>query len=494
MIRFEAVHCNGLELNWSDDGRQSYTPHHNEYQCELSSEVETEGARPMRLIMGGINGHYLRNITENCSRDTEEVLAAVAYATDASLLFDWCCQNKIPLKFYGRLDDCVAVSVPILASFLSKKSPNFVCRLVQHHHAKVIWWRGVGTYIGSANLTGSAWYKNVEAGCFFSEEEISDEMGSDLLDLFATLDAHSTPLTEELIREMTQRAKALAAAMPDPKSFWASPSFTKWSGLVQTAPKSASDRRRQAFLEEWHSTLQDLRNIGTKISLPENRPAWISESAPVGAQTDQFLHAHYYQRTFDGRKANYAAFYELNKGRREGALFEAIDWWRRLPTAPSNEDEMLNITAPLLRSSLTAERLGSMTHAEFQDICLGVHAIKDYARRVPNKAVSLADDSTPYTIPEKVAALSKRIWNDRSSGGARVSDLLQHVLYGGSNEQLPERLWQAVTDPKWKIDGLGISALGELVGWALPDRFPPRNGRTSKALRSLGYDVTIHVE
>ena len=31
----------------------------------------------MRFIMGGINGHYLRNITENSARSTEEVLAAV---------------------------------------------------------------------------------------------------------------------------------------------------------------------------------------------------------------------------------------------------------------------------------------------------------------------------------------------------------------------------------------------------------------------------------
>ena len=75
----------------------------------------------MRLIMGGINGHYLRDITEDSVQDTEEVLAAVAYATDASLLFDWCWQNMIPLRFYGRLDDGVAVSVPILTSFLSKK-------------------------------------------------------------------------------------------------------------------------------------------------------------------------------------------------------------------------------------------------------------------------------------------------------------------------------------------------------------------------------------
>ncbi|MCK1415337.1 phospholipase D family protein [Bradyrhizobium sp. CW4] len=447
----------------------------------------------MRLIMGGINGHYLRNITMNCAQDTSEVLAAVAYATDASLIFDWCWQHNIPLRFYGRLDDGVAVSVPILTDFLRKKSQKFVCRLVQHHHAKVIWWRGVGVYIGSANLSGGAWYKNVEAGCFFSEEELSDDMASDILDLFATLETNATPLTEELLEEMKRRARVLSAAIPEPKDFWASPSFKKWPGLVQTAPKNAMDRKRQVFLEEWHATLQDLRDIGARISRPENRPAWISESASAGSQADQFLHAHYYQRTFDGRRANYAALFEQNHHHREQVLAETVQWWRQLRTAPSSEDEMLNVTAPYLRAALAEQSLRSMTEEAFRQICMRVHAIKDYARRVPNKAVGLPD-GTPYTIPDKVTALSKRIWNDKSTNGVRVNELLQHVLYGGSSEQLPERLWQAVSEPKWKIDGLGISALGELVGWALPDRFPPRNGRTSKALRSLGYDVTVHVE
>jgi PLD-like domain len=447
----------------------------------------------MRLIMGAINGHYLRDITLVCAEETEEVIAAVAYAADSSLLFDWCLQNKIPLKFYGRLDPGVAVALPILASFLNNKSSSFVCRLVQHHHAKVIWWRGHGVYIGSANLTGSAWYKNVEAGCFFPEEEISDEMAGDILQMFSVLDAHSTPLTDEVFQEMAQRAKALAV-MPDPREFWESPSFTKWPGLVHTAPKSAANRKRQVFLEEWHSTLQQLRNIGAAISRPENRPGWINSEAPHGAQTDQFLHAHYYQNTFDGRKANYAAYFEANKANRDAALADAIRWWQELTSAPENEDETLNTTAPFLRSALSEQSILDMDYSDFFDVCMGVNAIKDYSRRVPNKTVGLTNDGTQYTIPQKVAALSARIWNDQSSNGGRVKALLGRVLYGGSNEQLPERLWESVSDPKWKLDGLGISALGELVGWALPDRFPPRNGRTSKALRSLGYDVTVHVE
>ncbi len=448
----------------------------------------------MRFIMGGINGHYLRDITENAAINTEEVIAAVAYAADSSLLFDWCLQNAIPLKFYGRLDDGVAVSPTILTAFLQRKSQNFVCRLVQHHHAKVIWWRGVGIYIGSANLTGSAWYKNVEAGCFFSEEEISEEMAGDILELFTTLEAHSTPLTEELLTEMNERAKTLARAALDPTEFWRSPSFTKWSGLVQTSPKKAADKRKQVFLEEWHSTLQDLRDIGERVGRLENRPVWISNSAPIGAQADQFLHAHYYQRTFDGRKARYVEFFEKNKTRRDDAFAEAMLWWRKLPSAPSREDEMLDVTAPFLQNALSEGELAEMDEDTFFRVCFGVHSIKDYARRVPNRAVGLPENGTRYTISQKVTALAHRIWNVQSSGGTQVKELLKFVLYGGSGEQLPERLWRAVSDPTWKIDGLGISSLGELVGWALPDRFPPRNGRTSKALRSLGYNVTVHVE
>jgi hypothetical protein len=448
----------------------------------------------MRLILGGVNGHYLRDIIEDASSKTEEVLAAVAYASDSALLFDWCWDNNISLKFYGRLDDGVAVTVPILHGFLKRKSPNYVCRLVQHHHAKIIWWRGVGVYIGSANLSGSAWYKNVEAGCFFPEDEITDEMAEDVSAAFATLEMSSTPLTDELLKEMEKRAAIIGKTKPNADGFWASPSFKKWPGLVHTGAKKATDKRRQTFLEEWHSTLQELRNIGARVSLPENRPKWISESAPAGAQADQFLHAHYYQRTFDGRKAQYAKYFEDNKSRREDALNDAVAWWGRLIKAPNHEDEMLNKTAPFLREALSEGSLEQLDEETLCAICMGVHSIKDYARRVPNMAVSLPENGTRYSIPQKVSALSNRMWHAKSADGKRITETLSVMLYGGTNEQLPERIWRAVVDPNWKIEGLGISALGEIVGWALPDKFPPRNGRTSKALKSLGYDVTIHVE
>ncbi len=448
----------------------------------------------MRLILGKINNDYLRNITLGAASKTEEVIAAVAYANDDELLFRWCLDNKIPVRFYGRLDDSVAVSLPILQVFIKRRSPLYVCKLVQHHHAKVIWWRNYGVYIGSANLTGAAWNKNIEAGCFFPEEEINEDMACDLGELFATLESKATPLTDELFNEMQKRATALGKAKPDKNEFWASPSFKKWPGLIKAEKADSQARRRQVFLEEWHNTLQELRDIGVRIGRPENRPKWVSEFAPAGTQTDQFLHAYYYQKTFDGRKANYAEFFQHNRSRQAEALTDAIFWWRGLSSAVASEDTMLNTTAPNLRTLLSEESLNALSESAFREICMGVHSIADYARRVPNRAVALPENGTQFSITEKVTALSHRIWNATSHNGNSMGKNLVALLYGGTDEQLPERLWRGVTDPDWKIEGLGISALGEIVGWALPDRFPPRNGRTSKALRALGYNVTIHVQ
>jgi hypothetical protein len=91
----------------------------------------------MELILGAVNGNYLRNITLNAAEETEEVLAAVAYATDNSLLFDWCIKHDIPLKFYGRLDAQVAVNTNVLSKFLNRKSAKYNCKLVENTTQKL---------------------------------------------------------------------------------------------------------------------------------------------------------------------------------------------------------------------------------------------------------------------------------------------------------------------------------------------------------------------
>ena len=69
--------------------------------------------------------------------------------------------------------------------------------------------------------------------------------------------------------------------------------------------------------------------------------------------------------------------------------------------------------------------------------------------------------------------------------------LLNYVVWG--NGSVSARLWNAIRSDDWAIPHVSLSSLGEIVGWARPDEFPPRNMRTSKGLRALGYNVRIGV-
>jgi hypothetical protein len=451
----------------------------------------------MQIILNGINGRYLSEITENAASKTDYVEAAVAYAVDDKLLFEWCWSHQIPLQFWGRFDHSIPVNPRILKTFLARRSSNFVCKLVTRFHSKVIWWHGVGAYIGSANLSDAAWYGNIEAGCYFDQDEISDTpIEIQLRDYFRRVDDESFPLTDELLKDIERRAQDLDKAALEDRDrrdkFMQSQGVKQWNGLLTHSSRTAQEEGRKTFLDEWFATLQILRNIGKRISEDVWRPVWIPDDVPPGAQADQFLHAYYYTNVIDeGRRSRYAEDYELNRSNPEVALAKAMEWWRGQEKAPTVEDRTLLEWAPFLRERLSVDKVQGLSQGEFEEVCKRVWSIQDHARRVANVTLNLPGDRR-HDIATKTHALAEFLFDRRAKNGARIQDVIYHVLYDGSDDDLPSRLWDAVSNENWRIEHFGISALGEIVGWALPHRYPPRNNRTSKALRALGNNVTVH--
>ena len=70
--------------------------------------------------------------------------------------------------------------------------------------------------------------------------------------------------------------------------------------------------------------------------------------------------------------------------------------------------------------------------------------------------------------------------------------LLHYVLYEDKPTELWERIYHAGMDPEYAISRYRLNSIAEVVGWARPEIAPPRNGRTSKALRALGFDVKVY--
>lgn len=450
----------------------------------------------MELVLGRLKKPYLEDIRErNRKKKIKKVQAAVAYATDETLLFDWCWDNNIPLEFYGRLDGGVPVDVKILKSFLKRKSRRFTCSLVKLHHAKIIWWHGAGVYIGSANLTKSAWCKNVEAGCYFTETEIdNNKMRRDLISFFVLLKNKSIPLDKQLLENMKERdkeIKKLKIKSKSEKKFINKMPFGNWDGLVDGGERNLRSTRRNSFINEWHSTMDTLRDIGDLVCLPRNRPKWVPRTTLRSAQIDQFLNTNYCKRQIDrhgGIFSRYDIFFERNKNRKEQALEAALYWWRNSPKF-DEEFEILNTNAPFLHSALQKNKIKNMQYEKFKKICSKINAFVRYANSGHRDVIGIPDDGESYPEEERISRFLQRIWEEDDGNGKRIKSLLLYLLYGGTDNQLPERLWNVLHDENRKIKGLGTGILGEFIGYALPNEFPIRNGRTVKSLRSLGYDV-----
>lgn len=455
----------------------------------------------MHLITNSIDGTYLREILENAPPELELVKAAVAYASSEELL-DFCINRKVPCYFWGRMDETLPISIPLLKKFLVA-GPNYHCKLIfRHYHPKIIWFVNYGAYIGSANLTQKAWYNNIECGVWFTHQDLCDQgMDVQLTNIFDVIDGKSESLTDELLERLKKFSESTRALDQNASKFRdefdreIKPFLSKdFRGLAQIPKRNATDTKRREFLHEWNETLQLLRKVSELVSDAANRPTWINASVPKGVQVDQFLHAFYYQKVKVGGRSHFEEFYNTNKSNPQQALDGVLAWWKSLATAPQNEDEMIYQRAPFLREYLGPDKLISLSQEDFINVCVRIHAFVTAARQTSNEELDLPGDTKLELLP-RAECVARWLWLRRSKNGSGAREVINHVLYGGPADEIPVRLWNVIDrEGDWHLRRFGLSCMGELVGWAMPDKYPPRNGRTSKALRALGFNVKVYSE
>ncbi len=448
----------------------------------------------MKLIANHANGNYLRSELPGPSHEVDWVKAAIAYGSDSETLIENCRQYQRRLDIWMRYDHTVPVSPQLLENLLKSTNQNIFCHLIPDvHHAKTIWWKGYGVYIGSANLTDRAWVTNIEAGMFFSEEELESSGGlqqvADFFEYLESLEA-AFPLTKEIIDEQREldeeRRKFMknfdeAAKTKRRKAYWEGPAFVD--------KKKSAEKRKRNFLKEWENGLTVLREIASIVE--KHRPEWLRPDTPASWQADQFLHAYYYNRVIGSGGHPYEKFYAENRSNPRAALARALGWWESQGTAPSEEDLNLYHRAPVIRELLESERLESLTRDDLIRIIWANHSTKDHVSKLPASMLGLPSGSVAK-MHDRVERFADWLNSQRNDRGQRFKELLWFVLYGGRHEELPDRLFEAQFDPSRKISHIGINQLAEMAGWAQPDWYPPRNGRTSKSLRALGYDVKVY--
>lgn len=449
----------------------------------------------MEFFANKVNGNYLRNVLPSAKEDIDWVRAAIAYGSDQETLLRNCLDNKRRLDIWMRYDHTVPVKPELLRAFLHNASKNVFCYLVPDVlHSKVIWWKNYGVYVGSANLTDRAWVSNIEFGVFIPEADL--ESGSGLTQVGNFFDFLSAcpevrPLTLEIVQEQ-ERLSAFRAARLNglDNESRTQRSIHAWEGPAFAAdPRRSLDARRDRFVKEWTNGLTILRSLADQA--PAFRPKWLHEDVPAAWQADQFLHAYYYNEVVDGVRHPYEEHYQQNRRDPASATLRAFRWWSQREAPPSQEDHNCHNRAPIIRRTLAPENIKGISCADFAKVCHANHSTVDHVGRMTLATIGL-EQHPGAPLEERVDAFAKWLWEKRNSKGERVNDLLAWVLDDGPPEQLPARLFDAAQVEDRRFAHFGTNQIAEIAGWARPDICPPRNGRTSKALRALGYDVSVY--
>lgn len=189
----------------------------------------------MKLIANGLNGEFFRSCLPPPGKEIDGVVAAIAYGDDKTTLLEHCIKNHHRLDIWMRYDHTVPVSPAFLSKLLANVKNNIFCKLIPDRlHSKVIWWKGYGAYIGSANLTERAWYSNIEAGIFFTESDLYNsnliEQLEEFFDNLASLDS-CVDLSKEIIDEQRQLLKLKVELEKKERELIKKRKIPEWGGV-----------------------------------------------------------------------------------------------------------------------------------------------------------------------------------------------------------------------------------------------------------------------
>ena len=261
--------------------------------------------------------------------------------------------------------------------------------------------------------------------------------------------------------------------------------------LVGKAPPQGGAARAK-FVEEWNRGLTLLRKLGESTAkLP--RPSWVQADVSAAIAFDQateFFYTRAVRR--DGRRRDEVVdeLHLQNRADPEAAVRHVFKDWAAFD---GNEGawewaRWCNENPKRLRYCLSSPSLAILTKEVFAEVTWLTHAAREHARQIDNRTLGLAP-GTELSISQRCTAYAHFLFAKRSAGGHSVSEVLQYVLWGDRTcPDAAQRVWEATQHAEWRLPHLGPSILGEMIGYARPDEYPPRNQRVVRTLVALGYE------
>ena len=463
----------------------------------------------MQIVGNSLNGFYPSELIEMVRASKSKLVQidlAVAYVSKMDEVFELAEATSVPLRLFA-LADGKFPNVEVARRLVEHRRLSWELFLTRDfYHPKIMWFKGVGVYIGSANLSDKAWNRNSECGIWMDQDELEyNGWTVELLAIFSVILGRSSAAGLEHIVALEELAGRRAKAGLDriDKGFEADCEELLGNIKGKQAPKDVTKVKQSggaaklAFMDEWGRSLTILRKLSSLLEKRKsNWPSWVNQSTHPTIVQDQATE-WWWNSTFRESGESEA---EMHKAHRENvsdpdaAAHRLVEGWLKTEGAEigSSWHLFMNENPKKLYELLSQASLGELTKGRLAEVLYLCHSSKAHARQVRKSDYGLVPGDTK-TEQECCELMAEFLWKRSTRADKSVKEILEFVIWGDKNGTALEsdcaaRIWSAARDDKWRLPHLGVNILGELIGYARPDEYPPRNNRVSKTLYALGFE------
>lgn len=147
-------------------------------------------------------------------------------------------------------------------------------------------------------------------------------------------------------------------------------------------------------------------------------------------------------------------------------------------------------STPAIRNALSKNTILNLNADEFCVVIEATHSTMNHVIKLSTNKLG-RPEVTYLSASERAPLFTAMLLNQQNKKQQNILELLNYVLYGGKPESMWERIYEAGKTDEYQINNYGVNSIAEVAGWAQPETTPPRNTRTNKALKALGYSVNV---
>jgi hypothetical protein len=460
----------------------------------------------MKLIANHLNGVYLEDFLRHADNSKlEGIDLAVAWVTKMDEVFELAHRQDVPLRLWAVVDGKGFPNLNVVRKFVESRRTDWQLFLTRNFfHPKLMWFRGVGAYVGSANLTDGGLISNAECGFWLPGEDlIQDGWDVPFSQMFSKLNESNRfqeATTEDLqtLLDLQKRRPLLNNAEKEFKKHEDKllERFKGKDSPLREGRRPGKDDARLQFANEWDSVSTILRKMRDYFAeRRESWPDWVSREAHPSVVQDQATEWWWKEHCRKGKKSSSRAMVDLhqaNKGQGHRAMEKMFNEWSQIEDPKGMWSQWINEEPMKLNALLSQESLNNIDQQILYDILIRCHSSREHGRQISKAYLKYPSDRT-VSREKRIERWAEILLTERSDGGHTIGELLLYVLWnkgasGQANEGTASRIWRATHEQEWKLRHIGTQILGECIGIARWDEVPPRNNRVSKALHALGFE------